>query len=96
MVVSTYPLYTLEGVKDANVSTHYFSTEDLLGLSMLRFNRGPSGDAVLIIYGLTISSDMHETAGDPFDDGIRGWCALRQPQLDPRPGANPGEINLQG
>ena len=35
------PLYTLEGVKDAEVTTHYFSTEDGLGLSMLRFNRDP-------------------------------------------------------
>ena len=54
-----YALYTLEGVPDADVTTHYFSTEDQkLGLSMLRFNRGPSDDAVLIIHGLTTSSDM--------------------------------------
>ena len=53
-----YPLYTLEGVPDADVSTHYYSTEDMLGLSMLRFNRGPSEDAVLIIHGLTTSTDM--------------------------------------
>ena len=35
------PLYTLEGVTGAEVTTHYFSTEDGLGLSMLRFNRDP-------------------------------------------------------
>jgi lysosomal acid lipase/cholesteryl ester hydrolase len=55
------PLYTLEGVRDADVTTHYFSTEDKLGLSMLRFNRDPAGDAedaVLIIHGLTTSTDM--------------------------------------
>jgi len=53
------PLYTLEGVRDADVSTHYFSTEDKLGLSLLRFTRGePAGDAVLIIHGLTTSTDM--------------------------------------
>ena len=47
-----FPLYTLEGVPDADVSTHYFSTEDKLGLHLLRFNRSPSDDAVLIIiYG---------------------------------------------
>ena len=35
------PLYTLEGVKDAEVTTHHFSTGDGLGLSMLRFSRDP-------------------------------------------------------
>lgn len=54
----SYALYTLEGVPDADISTHYFSTEDMLGLSMLRFNRGPSDDAVLLIHGLTTSTDM--------------------------------------
>lgn len=53
-----FPLYTLEGVPDAEVSTHYFSTEDKLGLHMLRFKRAPSDDAVLIIHGLTTSTDM--------------------------------------
>jgi lysosomal acid lipase/cholesteryl ester hydrolase len=51
-------LYTLEGVPDAEISTHYFSTDDKLGLSMFRFLRGPSDDVVLIIHGLTTSSDM--------------------------------------
>ena len=35
-------LYTLEGVKDATVTTHDISTEDKLGLSLLRFLRGPA------------------------------------------------------
>ncbi|HET7488565.1 MAG TPA: alpha/beta fold hydrolase [Acidimicrobiales bacterium] len=52
------PLYTLEGVKDAEVSTHYLTTEDKLGLSMLRFQRGEAGEAILIIHGLTTSTDM--------------------------------------
>src|SRR5947209_10532539 len=34
------PLYTLDGVKDAEVSTHYIYTEDKLCLSALRFQRG--------------------------------------------------------
>jgi cholesterol oxidase len=52
------PLYTLDGVPDADVSTHYFATEDLLGLSMLRFLRAPCDDVVLIVHGLTTSTDM--------------------------------------
>ena len=41
------PLYTLEGVKDAKVTTHYFNTEDGLGLSMLRLTGG-SGDRAIL------------------------------------------------
>jgi cholesterol oxidase len=52
------PLFTLDGVPDADVSTHYFATGDKLGLSMLRFRRQPCDDVVLIIHGLTTSSDM--------------------------------------
>ncbi len=52
------PLYTLEGVKDADISHHPFNTGDNLGLSMLRFNRKACDDVVLIIHGLTTSSDM--------------------------------------
>lgn len=55
------PLYTLAGVPDAEVTTHWFHTEDGLGLSLLRFRRAGTGDAseaVLIIHGLTTSSDM--------------------------------------
>lgn len=52
------PLYTLEGVKDAVVTTHPFTTEDMLGLSLLRFTRGEAGEAILIIHGLTTSTDM--------------------------------------
>jgi cholesterol oxidase len=55
------PLYTLEGVKDAEITTHYYSTEDGLGLSLLRFNRDPDNkvrDSVMIVHGLTTSTDM--------------------------------------
>lgn len=52
------PLYTLEGVKDADVTTHYVTTEDKLGISMLRFRRGEAGEAILVIHGLTTSTDM--------------------------------------
>lgn len=54
-------LYTLEGVRDAEVTTHYFTTDDGLGLSLLRFRRPtaePAKDAVMIIHGLTTSTDM--------------------------------------
>ena len=52
------PLYTLEGVKDAKVTPYYFNTEDGLGLSMLRFQRGEPKESVMIIHGLTTSTDM--------------------------------------
>lgn len=52
------PLYTLEGVPDVEATTHPFITADKLGLSMLRFKREASQDVVLILHGLTTSSDM--------------------------------------
>jgi cholesterol oxidase len=52
------PLYTTEGVRDAEITTHFFSTGDKLGLSLLRFCREPSDDVVVILHGLTTSSDM--------------------------------------
>jgi cholesterol oxidase len=52
------PLYTLDGVPNADVTAHPFTTEDGLGLSMLRFRREPAEDVVLVIHGLTTSSDM--------------------------------------
>jgi pimeloyl-ACP methyl ester carboxylesterase len=52
------PLYTLSGVRDAQISTHGFATGDKLGLSLLRFCRKPAKDVVVIIHGLTTSSDM--------------------------------------
>ncbi|MBU3696035.1 alpha/beta fold hydrolase [Dechloromonas sp.] len=52
------PLHTLEGVSDAEVSTHYATTGDGLGISLLRFQRAPCADVVLLVPGLTASSDM--------------------------------------
>jgi len=54
------PIFTLEGVTDAEITTHYITTEDKLGLSMLRFRRGtaPPADVVLLLHGLTTSTDM--------------------------------------
>ncbi|MFI0445756.1 alpha/beta fold hydrolase [Actinomadura sp. 6N118] len=51
--------FTLEGVKDAEVSMHPFSTGDGLGLNLTRFKRSDSDDVVLLIHGLTTSSDMY-------------------------------------
>ncbi|MEU1054223.1 alpha/beta fold hydrolase [Streptomyces sp. NPDC005876] len=50
--------YGLEGVPDARTSVHPFTTADGLGLQMLRFRREPGGDVVLLVHGLTSSSDM--------------------------------------
>ena len=52
------PLFSLEGVKDADVATHYFSTADKMGLSLLRFSRGTCDDVVMLMHGLTTSTDM--------------------------------------
>ncbi|MFT4110479.1 alpha/beta fold hydrolase [Propionicimonas sp.] len=55
------PLYTLQGVPDATHTHHDFSTADGLGLSLERFSRDPDGtatDSVMIVHGLTTSTDM--------------------------------------
>ncbi|GAA0368727.1 hypothetical protein GCM10009530_18390 [Microbispora corallina] len=58
------PRFTLDGVRDAEVTVHPFSTEDELGLQLTRFRRhgepGPEAqdDVVLLVHGLTSSSDM--------------------------------------
>ncbi len=52
------PLYTLEGVRDADITTHWVQTADGIGISLLRFRRRPGRDAVVIIHGLTTSTDM--------------------------------------
>jgi len=52
-------LYTTEGVTGAEITTHPFTTADKLGLSLLRFLRKPCDDVVVIIHGLTTSSDMY-------------------------------------
>lgn len=52
------PLYTIEGVRDTEVTTHPYTTGDRLGQSLLRFKRAVCDDVVVIIHGLTTSSDM--------------------------------------
>ena len=52
------PLFTLRGVKDADISTHYIQTLDHIGLTLFRFNRRPCRDVVVLLHGLTTSTDM--------------------------------------
>ena len=52
------PLYTTDGVPDVEITTHQMLTGDMLTLSMLRFRKHDCDDIVLIIHGLTTSSDM--------------------------------------
>lgn len=52
------PRFTHEGVQNAKVSWHPCGTEDGLGLSMTRFRRADCEDVVLLVHGLTASSDM--------------------------------------
>lgn len=52
------PLHTTEGVRDASCTTHRFVTDDGIDLSLLRFDRRPCEDVVMIVHGLTTSSDM--------------------------------------
>lgn len=75
------PLYTVEGVPDARISTHPFSTEDKLGLSLQRFSRGPCDDVVLLVHGLATSTDMfimpehHNLVRYLLDHGYTDvWC----------------------
>ncbi|HEY0845512.1 MAG TPA: alpha/beta fold hydrolase [Noviherbaspirillum sp.] len=50
--------FTLEGVKGADITLHPFTTSDGLGLNLTRFRRAACDDVVLIVHGLTSSSDM--------------------------------------
>jgi cholesterol oxidase len=52
------PLYTTEGVTNCEITHHPFTTGDKIGLSMERFKRAPCDDVVVIIHGLTTSTDM--------------------------------------
>jgi cholesterol oxidase len=53
-----YPRFTLEGVRNARISIHPFSTADGLTLQLTRFQRAECKDVVLLAHGLTTSSDM--------------------------------------
>jgi pimeloyl-ACP methyl ester carboxylesterase len=52
------PRYTWEGVPRAEVSVHPFATGDGLGLTLTRFHAAECEDVVLLVHGLTSSSDM--------------------------------------
>lgn len=52
------PRFTLDGVRDAEVTLHPFATRDGLGLKLTRFRREDADDVVLLIHGLTSSSDI--------------------------------------
>ncbi|MUN36506.1 alpha/beta hydrolase [Actinomadura litoris] len=54
----TISRFTLEGVREADVSVHPFGTEDGLGLNLTRFLRSESDDVVLLVHGLTSASDV--------------------------------------
>lgn len=75
------PLYTLEGVRNAEKTYYPFSTDDGLGLSLQRFSRGECDDVVILVHGLTSSSDMfimpeHENlVSYLLDNGLTDvWC----------------------
>ena len=52
------PLYTTEGVTGAEITAHPFTTGDKIALGMMRFRRADCDDVVLVIHGLTTSTDM--------------------------------------
>ncbi|TCK21580.1 alpha/beta fold hydrolase [Pseudonocardia endophytica] len=72
--------FTLDGVSDAAVSAHPFTADDGLELSLMRFTRETSGDAVLLIPGLTTSTDMfvmpehRNLVTHLLDEGFDVWC----------------------
>lgn len=75
------PRYTLDGVRDAEKSYYPVSTADGLGLSLQRFCRAECDDVVVLIHGLTTSSDMfimpeHENlVSHLLDNGFSDvWC----------------------
>jgi len=51
--------FTHAGVADADISVHPFATDDGLGLNLTRFRRAACDDVVLLVHGLTTSSDMY-------------------------------------
>ncbi|WP_316767670.1 alpha/beta hydrolase [Streptomyces sasae] len=70
------PRYTPAGVADAAVTTHPFTTEDGLGLCLTRFRRFDCDDVVVLLHGLTASSDLfimpehRNMAGYLLDNGF--------------------------
>ncbi|WUO16715.1 hypothetical protein OG985_43585 [Streptomyces sp. NBC_00289] len=52
------PRHTTAGVPDAQVTGHPVTTDDGLGLQLTRFRRAECDDVVLLVHGLTASSDL--------------------------------------
>jgi pimeloyl-ACP methyl ester carboxylesterase len=52
------PRHTLDGVTDADVTVHPFASDDGLGLALTRFRRAECDDVILLVHGLTSSSDL--------------------------------------
>ncbi|MER5225866.1 alpha/beta fold hydrolase [Streptomyces flaveus] len=52
------PRHTTTGVPDAQVTVHPVTTDDGLGLQLTRFRRAECDDVVLLVHGLTASSDL--------------------------------------
>ncbi|KIF81140.1 alpha/beta fold hydrolase [Noviherbaspirillum autotrophicum] len=56
--VPHFARFTSEGVADAAITVHPFSTADGLGLTLTNYRRATCDDVVLVVHGLTTSSDM--------------------------------------
>lgn len=52
------PLHTTAGVENAEITQHRLVTDDMLTLALLRFRKADCDDVVVVIHGLTTSSDM--------------------------------------
>ncbi|WP_218109999.1 alpha/beta fold hydrolase [Oligoflexus tunisiensis] len=52
------PVHTDRGVSEATITHHPFDTRDGLTLGLQRFQRKPSDDVIVILHGLTTSTDM--------------------------------------
>ncbi|RKS69112.1 alpha/beta hydrolase family protein [Actinomadura pelletieri DSM 43383] len=76
------PRFTFAGVKDVEISTYPVTTEDGLGLQLTRFLRAESDDVVLLVHGLTSSSDLfimpeiRNLASHLLDNGFTDVWAL--------------------
>jgi len=53
------PMFTLSGVKEGEITYHPISTEDKLGISLMRFKKKESDDVIILSHGLTTSTDMY-------------------------------------
>lgn len=53
-----YPPQTTQGVQQGSIHLHPLDTQDGLSISLQRFVTEPSRDVVLLIHGLTTSTDM--------------------------------------